>query len=84
MLINDLIRHPLHWLLVYAGFPLMKSYVSRLDGVASVRKAYVPDEVRQMLSHGASPGNVEISRHLLFRMGVVVWKHGRSEPSGDG
>jgi Methyltransferase domain len=83
VLINDLIRHPLHRLLVYAGFPLMRSYVSRLDGVASVRKAYVPDEIRPMLSSAASPGNVEISRHLLFRMGVVVWKHSEGESSGD-
>ncbi len=27
VLINDLIRHPLHLALVYAGFPLMRSYV---------------------------------------------------------
>lgn len=81
LLINDLIRHPLHLLLVYAGFPLMRSYVSRLDGVASVRKAYVPDEIRQMLSTGASPGDIEISRHFLFRMGVIVWK--RSEGKGE-
>ncbi len=52
VLINDLIRHPLHVALVYAGFPLMRSYVSRVDGLASVRRAYVPDEVRQILSSG--------------------------------
>ena len=79
VLINDLIRHPLHLLLVYAGFPLMRSYVSRWDGVASVRKAYVPDEIRQMLSNGASPGNLEISRHFLFRVGVVLWKQTEGE-----
>src|SRR5208282_6830409 len=32
VLINDLIRLPLHLALVYAGFPLMRSYVSRVDG----------------------------------------------------
>ncbi len=53
VLINDLIRHPLHLALVYAGFPLMRSYVSRVDGLASVRRAYVPDEMRQILSSGA-------------------------------
>ncbi len=36
VLINDLVRHPLHLALVYAGFPLMRSYVSRFDGLASV------------------------------------------------
>ena len=74
-LINDLIRHPLHLALVYAGWPLMRSHVSRVDGVASVRRAYVPEEMRMMLSDGANRAKmVEISRHYLFRMGVVVWK----------
>lgn len=71
VLINDLIRHPLHLALVYAGFPLMRSRISRVDGVASVRRAYAPEEVRQIVtSNGVS---VEISRHYLFRMGVIVW-----------
>jgi SAM-dependent methyltransferase len=75
VLINDLVRHPLHVALVYAGFPLMRSYVSRVDGLASVRRAYVPDEMRQILSSGAEPATrVEISRHFLFRMGVIAWK----------
>jgi ubiquinone/menaquinone biosynthesis C-methylase UbiE len=73
ILINDLIRHPLHLALVYAGFPLMRSYVSRVDGVASVRRAYIPEEMRQMLSNG-NGRKIELSRHYLFRMGVVVWK----------
>jgi hypothetical protein len=48
-----------------------------MDGLASVRRAYVPDEVRQILSSGAdSATRVEISRHFLFRMGVIVWKTG--------
>jgi methyltransferase family protein len=75
VLINDLVRHPLHLALVYAGFPLMRSYVSRVDGLASVKRAYVPDEMRQILSSGAEPRpRVEISRHFLFRMGVIAWK----------
>jgi ubiquinone/menaquinone biosynthesis C-methylase UbiE len=75
VLINDLVRHPLHLALVYAGFPLMRSYVSRVDGVASVRRAYVPDEMRQILESCAKPSpRVDISRHFLFRMGVIAWK----------
>ena len=74
LLINDLVRHPLHLALVYAGWPLMRSHVSRVDGVASVRRAYVPEEMREILpSDGLSP-RIEISRHYLFRMGVIVWK----------
>ena len=76
VLINDLIRHPLHLALVYAAFPLMRSYVSRLDGVASVRRSYTPDEIRTILSDGANRRHkVEISRHYLFRMGAIVWSN---------
>jgi ubiquinone/menaquinone biosynthesis C-methylase UbiE len=75
VLINDLVRHPLHLALVYAGFPLMRSYVSRVDGVASVRRAYVPEEMREIFSdRGSVPGTIELSLHYLFRMGVIVWK----------
>ena len=77
VLINDLIRHPLHVALVYAGFPLMRSYVSRFDGVASVRRAYVPEEMRRILSSASPNGSaprLEISRRYLFRMGIIIWK----------
>lgn len=75
LLINDLVRHPLHLALVYAGWPLMRSYVSRVDGVASVRRAYVPKEMREILARGSErPPKIDISRHFLFRMGVTVWK----------
>jgi ubiquinone/menaquinone biosynthesis C-methylase UbiE len=75
VLINDLIRHPLHLALVYAGFPFLRSYVSRNDGPASVRRAYVPEEMREMLSSASEPRHgVEISRNFLFRMGVILWK----------
>ena len=79
LLINDLIRHPMHLALVYAGFALMRSHVSRVDGVASVRRAYLPEEMREILSMGIScPQQVEISRHYLYRMGVIVWKGERT------
>lgn len=75
VLINDLVRHPMHLALVYAGFLLMRSHVSRVDGVASVRRAYVPEEMRQMLAPALAPRQrMEVSRHYLFRMGVIVWK----------
>jgi ubiquinone/menaquinone biosynthesis C-methylase UbiE len=83
VLINDLIRHPLHLALVFAGFALMRSHVSRLDGVTSVRRAYVPEEVRQILTNGTRAGeNVEISTHYLFRMGVIIWKDCPSRKAG--
>jgi len=74
LLVNDLIRHPVHLALVYAGFPLMRSHVSRVDGVASVRRAYEPNEVKELLSFRNAEAKIEISRHYLFRMGVILWK----------
>jgi ubiquinone/menaquinone biosynthesis C-methylase UbiE len=77
LLINDLIRHPVHLALVYAWFPVMRSYVSRVDGLASVRRAYLPEEIEEIIRSAYADGfapRVEILRRFLFRMGVIVWK----------
>jgi hypothetical protein len=42
LLINDLVRHPLHLALVYAGYPIMRNRVAWLDGLTSVRRVYTP------------------------------------------
>ncbi len=76
VLINDLIRDPVHLALAYAGYPIMQSRVAWLDGLTSVRRAYVPDEIRNMIASALPEPcvQVEISRNYLFRMGVIVWK----------
>jgi ubiquinone/menaquinone biosynthesis C-methylase UbiE len=74
VLINDLIRHPLHLFLVYAGFPLYRSRLTRHDAPASVRRAYTVEEMRALLA-GAGAARLDFSRHYLFRMGVIVWKN---------
>ncbi len=73
VLINDLVRHPAHLALVYAGMPLYRSRLTRHDAPASVWQAYTPEEIRELLSQTAA-AKVEIERHYLFRMGVIVWK----------
>ena len=73
VLINDLVRHPLHMALVYAGLPLYRSRLTRHDAPASVRQAYTPEEMKIMLAQ-TSAARVEIHRHYLFRMGVIAWK----------
>ncbi|HYA26321.1 MAG TPA: methyltransferase domain-containing protein [Terriglobales bacterium] len=73
VLINDLVRHPLHWALVYAGWPLYRSRLTQHDAPASVRAAYTPQEMREILKE-TSAREVVMGRHYLFRMGVVVWK----------
>ncbi|MFY9742235.1 MAG: methyltransferase domain-containing protein [Candidatus Sulfotelmatobacter sp.] len=75
LLVNDLVRHPMHLGLVYASLPLMSTRVAWLDGLTSVRRAYTPIEIRQMVSlHAPAKTQIEITRNYLFRMGVIVWK----------
>lgn len=73
VLINDLIRHRLHLAMIYAGLPLYRSRITRHDAPASVRQAYTIPEMREMLRATAA-SRVEITRHYLFRMGVIAWK----------
>ena len=75
VLINDLTRSRLHLALVYAGLPLFRSSITWHDAPASVRRAYTRNEMRDMLR--ASPvRELEVSRHYLYRMGVLLWKGG--------
>ena len=72
-LVNDVVRSPIHLALTYAGFPLYRSRITRNDAPASVRQAYTPAELRELLQPlTAEP--VQISRHYLYRMGIIVWK----------
>jgi ubiquinone/menaquinone biosynthesis C-methylase UbiE len=73
VLINDLIRDPLHLALVYSGFPLYRSRLTRNDAPASVRQAYTQDEMRDILNR-TNAARVEIDSHYLYRMAVVAWK----------
>jgi len=73
VLINDLVRHPLHLALVYTGWPLYRSRLTRHDAPASVRQSYTPEEMRELLQQTGAT-RIEMQRHFLFRMGVVVWK----------
>jgi ubiquinone/menaquinone biosynthesis C-methylase UbiE len=72
-LINDLVRDPLHLALAYAGFPLYRSRLTRNDAPASVRQAYTPNELRDLLSSSGA-ASISISRHYLYRMGIIAWK----------
>jgi SAM-dependent methyltransferase len=73
VLINDLIRSRLHLLLVYFGLPLFRSRITWHDAPASVRAAYTVPEMTAILT--ALPLRPpSVSRHLLFRMGVILSK----------
>ena len=78
LVINDLVRCPLHLALAFAGYPIMPSRIAWLDGITSVRRAYVPAEMREMIGaamSGSESLRVEISRRYLYRMGIMIWKH---------
>lgn len=73
VLINDVVRSPLHLGLVYAASPLFRSRMTRHDAVASVRMAYTPEEMAELLER-TSAAVIKVRQHYLFRMGVIAWK----------
>ncbi len=73
VLINDLVRSPLHLAMVYASLPLYRSRITRNDAPASVKQAYTPDEVTRLLRQTAA-AKVDVRRYFLYRMGIVAWK----------
>jgi len=73
VVINDLVRSRVHLGLVYAGLPLFRSRLTWHDAPVSVRRAYTCQEMREMLRE-VDGARVTISRHFLYRMGVVIWK----------
>jgi ubiquinone/menaquinone biosynthesis C-methylase UbiE len=75
-IINDLVRHPLHLALAYAGIPLYRSRLTRHDAPASVRRAYTVGEISSLLSQAGAKA-ISVRTFYLFRMGVIVWKEPR-------
>jgi ubiquinone/menaquinone biosynthesis C-methylase UbiE len=73
VVISDLIRHPLHLALAYAGWALYRSRLTRHDAPASVRRAYTLTEIKEILQP-VGAASIEIRHFYLFRMGVVLWK----------
>jgi ubiquinone/menaquinone biosynthesis C-methylase UbiE len=73
VIINDLVRDPIHLVLVYMSLPLYRSHLTHHDAPASVRRAYTVAEMQQILSR-TTAARVEIERHPLFRMGAIAWK----------
>jgi ubiquinone/menaquinone biosynthesis C-methylase UbiE len=73
VIINDLIRDPIHLGLAYLSLPLYRSRFTHHDAPASVRRAYTIPEMHQMLQR-TTAARVEIERHPFFRMGAIAWK----------
>lgn len=73
VLIHDLVRHPLHLALAYAGVPLYRSRITRNDAPASVWQAYTVSEMKHFLL-AAEAKEIEIHEGYFFRMGAIAWK----------
>jgi len=73
VIINDVVRDPIHLALVYLSLPLYRSHFTHHDAPASVRRAYTVEEMRQMLLQ-ITAASVEIERYPLYRMGAIAWK----------
>lgn len=77
VLVHDLVRHPLHLALAFAGTPFYRSRITRNDAPASVRQAYTVQEVIDFF-RSAGAEDLDASTHYLYRMGVIAWKSGRT------
>ncbi len=73
VLVNDLVRNPLHLALAYVGRPLYRSRITRNDAPASVWQAYTVEEMRGFLENAGSR-TVQTQTHFLYRLGAIAWK----------
>lgn len=73
VVVNDLIRNPIHLALAYAASPWYRSRITRNDAPASVSQAYTVEEMRSFFQK-AGATHVEAQHHFLYRMGVIAWK----------
>ena len=73
VLVHDLIRHPMHLALAYAGVPLYRSRITRNDAPASVWQAYTPEEVAGFFRL-AGAADLQVQEQYLYRMGVMARK----------
>jgi len=73
VLINDIVRDPIHLGLVYLSLPLYRSHFTHHDAPASVRRAYTVAEIQEILER-TTAARIEVRRHPLYRMAAMAWK----------
>lgn len=73
VLINDVERTRMNYMLSCLQTLVDPSELSRHDGPASVRQAYTFTEVETML--GETGCSFELRRGFLFRLGAILWKN---------
>jgi ubiquinone/menaquinone biosynthesis C-methylase UbiE len=73
VIINDLVRSPVHLALVRAATPFFGSRITRNDAPASVRQSYTPQEICRIVGQTTAT-MIEVQRHYFYRMGIIAWK----------
>lgn len=73
VLINDLDRRWLPYLIIRLAPLLVRTPAARRDGIASVRQAYTSPELI-FLAKEAGMGNFEVTKLPFFRHGLICWK----------
>ena len=73
VLVQDLIRNPVHLAFAYAGLPLYRSRITRNDAPASVWQAYT---VKEMVSFFREAGaeDIQARQYFFYRMGIIARK----------
>jgi ubiquinone/menaquinone biosynthesis C-methylase UbiE len=72
VLINDVERKRVNYLLSHLQTLVDPSRLSRHDGPASVQQAYTYGEVQNLLQETCCP--YELQRGYLYRLGAIAWK----------
>jgi SAM-dependent methyltransferase len=73
VLINDLNRGAIHLALVYLGLPLFRSRITWHDAPASVRQAYKPAELADLIKMSAA-SRFDLTNRYLYRIAATIWK----------
>lgn len=73
VLVNDIERTRINYLLSLLHTLVDPSELSRHDGPTSVRQAYTYAELRDLLQETGH--RFELQRGFLFRLGAIAWKH---------
>lgn len=77
---NDLVRHYMPLIFFRLTWPIFaRSYITRYDGTASLRRAYTINEMRRVLEQVELPGvTVSLRSHFPYRMSLVGAKFERA------
>jgi SAM-dependent methyltransferase len=83
VLINDIERHWLPYLLMRLAPWIWRARVSRLDSVASIRQAYTCPELAGIATAGGFT-DFEVHRMIPYRLGLLLWKSASARPDEAG